>query len=186
MGRVPHEHQVALVPGPSPKRSELAGGVREKLLDEIRDELSGVGKLVLEEGGDLGCGRERLEARHALERQKEGTGEAAVLIGQRDEHERAAWPNVKRMLFELPASLWTRRQGQFLVAVAEEGLLRREPLAQAAGQVLTHGRTRTVGPDHQVFLGQSGVALREGALEGDVCLARGFGCGHQELIQPSA
>jgi hypothetical protein len=69
--------------------------------------------------------------------QKQGGGEAAVLVRQGDQHVVAARPDVQRVRSHSVAPFRVRRYGQFLVAMLEIGLVRFDQLQ------------RTHAPAHQ-------------------------------------
>ena len=61
----------------------------------------------------------RFKAQRARIRQEQSAGEAAVGVGERDQHEAAARPNVQSVLFQPAGAVRSRRDSQLLVAMRQ-------------------------------------------------------------------
>ena len=109
-----------VVPLRAVHRAEQPLRVRCKLFGQVRNERQHIGEMRREEPAHLVVAVELVEAWRgvAVARQKQCCREAAVGIGQRNQHEAAAWPDVQAIhgKHRLACAHWN---DQFLVVVRQ-------------------------------------------------------------------
>ena len=163
--RVPEQqHPAERVPGDGVHGPELTLRVREEFRDQVRHVRHGVGELP---GEELPCRRGARERGEALARKEQRRREARVGIGQGDQHEAAARPDVQRVALERRDAAGGGH-GELLVVVVE-------PLLAHLGELLrgergAQRRARPVGTDRDperhlvhraVRIAQAQALLRE-------------------------
>jgi len=101
---------------------EAADGPGSPLLIEVGHEGQRVGEVLLEEGARRGWLCDGVEAARSSDLQEEGEGEVAAWVGQSDEHEIAARPDVEGCPFEAERAIAIRRDVELFVSMLEGGL----------------------------------------------------------------
>src|SRR5207244_6932405 len=151
----PEERRRAARPRRAPDRHQAPGRRVLERLFQARDEREGIREGLREEALSSRWRGDGREEGVALERQEERAGEAAVQVGQRDEHEVLARPDVQRVLRQREPAARRRRDGQLLVAEVERALLHRQC------ERGTQGRCAAVGAENDGCLD---LALLAGTL----------------------
>ena len=118
--RITKKDYFALRPGPAAHDAELAHGILGPLLFEVGHQGEGVGKKFRKK--HLGGLRsvERGEAHRALVREEEGHREAAVGVGQADQHVAGARPDVQGFALDRRGGVGAGRNQQLLVSVVND------------------------------------------------------------------
>ena len=125
------QERAPAMPGPAVQRGELALGMARILRIEVGQQPQRVGKLRGEEGARGPRRVQRFETGHcAARRQEQRGGEAAIGVGQGNEHVAAARPDMQRIALERVAAVRGRRDQQFLVVMIERRTA--EPAPSAA------------------------------------------------------
>ena len=150
-------------PGITLHGHQRAGGVGEEVFGERRHQRHRVGEHPVEEGHHVVLRLQAGERLLALEGEEERAGEAAVEVGQGDEHVAAAGPDVQGVLLHAEAAALGRRDVEFLVGVVEVVLL----VLEAVGGELhlqARGGEGAVGAEDEVG-GHGTLLLRLRMLE---------------------
>ena len=118
---VAHQHGLAVqAPAIQVQRRQRADRVAIKVAGEVRDQRQGIGEVAREQGdGILTIAHVGETGRLAFVGHEQGHGESTLVIGQCDAHVAAAWPDVQGIGLDLEAAIESRRDFQFLVAMAK-------------------------------------------------------------------
>ena len=147
-------------PGRAADRLQVAGGISEEVFAEAGHERNRVGEPALEERSN-GLGRRQdLEALFSLVRQKQGHGEAAVDVGERDQHVFASRPDMQGVLVHPKSAAGGRRDRELLVPVAERLLV--EPSACPFQDLGANRRGASIRPDEDVVGCRSRLGIVSG------------------------
>jgi len=145
-GIAQQQHSGAHVPRRCVYGAEASLRMIAKFHRKVWDERDHVGEFRGEEPIHVRLAAERVEADWPGARQEQGDGEAAVGVGQGDQHESSARPHVQRVRRQGETAS-VGRHGELLVVVLERFLAYGE--VPAGGKARAHGRTRAVGRDRR-------------------------------------
>src|SRR5579883_1322041 len=129
-------------------RAQGSRGMGQEIVAQTGDEGQRVRKFGCEEVQDALFVPKRFKAQRTRIWQKQSAGEAAASVGERDQHEAAARPDVQSVLFQLAGAVRSRRDSQLLVAMRQM-LVAALDLSLLDHRVADHG-TRAVRRDYRI------------------------------------
>ncbi len=198
MRRIAEEHGLsAHVPRGAADDDQAGNRVLAPLILKVRHQGKCIAKRLGKEGFCLLRRLECIKAQGAFHGEEEGAGEAAVRIGEGDEHVLAAGPNVQGFTFDLMAAVGARGNVQLFVPVVNVLLLVVEAVAALElrahlGKSAIRGKNSfALGGDVAVFGGKGGrtsldIGIHTGMAKVDIHMGMGFRGLDHESIQTSA
>src|SRR5690606_7956972 len=108
------------LPGKAADGTQRGGGVGEKLLAEVRDELEEIRVMCMEKLPHTCRIGQAVEAIGPFERVEHGDGKAFVEIGQRNDHKTAPGPYMQGIAVDAVSACGIGIDGQFFVPVLQE------------------------------------------------------------------